>query len=73
MNYMVAYFLATVATIMVLFWVVLYLKYSKSFDDILVSIDSKQFMLPELFFIGFGVIALFKVNLKTEKGRKKFF
>lgn len=71
MNYMMSYVLAAIATLMVIFWSVLYLKYRNGFDTILVTIDSKQFMIPELFFIGFGFMDMFKVNLKTEKGRKK--
>lgn len=35
------------------------------------AIDKKQFFLPEIFFIGFGFMDMFKVNLKTEAGRKK--
>lgn len=71
MNYMLAYVLSGLGTLMVILWVILYLKYRNSFDNILVSINSKKFMMPELFLIGFGFIDMFKVNLKTEGGRKK--
>jgi len=39
--------------------------------DIISSIDEKRFMLSELFFIGFGCVSLFKLNLNTESGRRK--
>ncbi len=71
MNYMLSYVLCATGTLMVAFWAILYLKYKNSFDNIIVSIDPKKFMMPELFFIGFGVMDMFKVNLKTESGRKK--
>lgn len=71
MNYLMAYILAAVATAMVVLWTILYLKYKNHFDNIIEAIDGKQFMMPELFFIGFGFMDMFKVNLKTEKGRKK--
>ena len=71
MNYMLAYVLSGLGTLMVILWAILYLKYRNSFDNILVSINSKKFMMPELFLIGFGFIDMFKVNLKTEGGRKK--
>lgn len=71
MDYFVSYVLLIIMTILTLFWIFLFLKYRNKFDSILTSIDPKQFMLPELFFIGFGVMDLFKVNLKTESGRKK--
>ena len=71
MNYMLAYALSGIGTLLVIIWAILYLKYRNSFDNILVAIDSKKFMMPELFFIGFGFMDMFKVNLKTEGGRKK--
>ena len=71
MDYFVSYVLLIIMTILTLFWIFLFLKYRNKFDSILTSIDPKQFMLPELFFIGFGAMDLFKVNLKTESGRKK--
>ncbi len=71
MDYTLAYCLMAIGTIMVLLWSILFLKYINRFDNILSTIDPKQFMMPELFFIGFGFIDLFKVNLKTEGGRKK--
>lgn len=71
MNYLMAYVLATIATAMVVLWNVLYLKYKNQYDNIIEAIDGNQFMMPELFFIGFGFMDMFKVNLKTEKGRKK--
>lgn len=71
MNYMLSYALSGIGTVMVILWAILYMKYRNSFDNILVSIDSKKFMMPELFFVGFGFMDMFKVNLKTEGGRKK--
>lgn len=71
MNHTVAYVLTGLASIVVVLWTVLYFKYRNSFDNIIVAIDRKQFMMPELFFIGFGFMNMFKVSLKTERGRKK--
>lgn len=71
MNYMMAYVLAGIASVLVILWVILFLKYRNQFDDIIVAIDRKQYMMPEIFFIGFGFMELFKISLKTERGRKK--
>lgn len=71
MSYLMAYTLVGTGTVIVLFWTILFLKYKNSFDNVLVAIDPKQFMMPELFFIGFGAMDMFKINLKTERGRKK--
>ena len=66
-----SYIFVTIASVLVAFWVLLYLKNKDKFDEIISAIDPKKFMMAEIFFIGFGVIEMFKVNLKTETGRKK--
>ncbi len=71
MNFMLGYALSGIGTLMVVFWSILYLKYRNAFDDVLTTIDPKKFMMPELYFIGFGFIDMFKINLRTESGRKK--
>lgn len=71
MNYLMAYAMVSIATVMVIFWTILYLRYRNSFDDIIVAIDRNQFLMPEIFFIGFGFMKMFRVNLRTEKGRNK--
>lgn len=71
MNYLMAYAMVGTATGMVLFWTILYFRYKNSFDNIIVAIDRNQFLMPEIFFIGFGSMKIFRVNLRTEKGRNK--
>ena len=71
MSFVVAYALAGAGTLLVVLWVMLYLRYSSQYDIMIAAIDKKQFFLPEIFFIGFGFMDMFKVNLKTEAGRKK--
>lgn len=63
--------MAGIATLIVLFWTFLFFKYKNNFDEYIVAIDKKKFPLPDIFFIGFGVITLFHINLKTLAGRKK--
>lgn len=71
MNYTFAYAMAIAGTAAVSLWVLLFILYRRQFDDIISAIDSKQFAMPEIFFIGFGFLKLFKINLKTTQGRKK--
>lgn len=71
MNYTLAYVMASIGTVMVLFWVILYLKYKKQFTDMVNAIDTTKFIMGDTFFIGFGIISLLKLNLKTVNGRKK--
>lgn len=70
-NYALLYGMAGFGTVLTIFWVFLYIRYHNQFDEVQMAIDGKQFFMPELFFIGFGVIDLFKINLKTTAGRKK--
>jgi len=63
--------MATIGTLLTALWVLLYMKFNKQFDDIIPAIDKKTFMLGEAYFIGFGIISIFKINLRSERGRKK--
>ena len=71
MNYLLPYLCVTLATIASLFWGFLYFKYKAAFDDVIAMIDKNKFMLSELFFIGFGFLELFRVDLKNERGVKR--
>ncbi len=71
MSESVALTLVAVGTVLVTFWLFLYLRFRDSFDQILVAVDKDMFILPELFFVGFGVMNLFKINIRGERGRKK--
>lgn len=71
MSYTASYVLAGIGTVLVALWLVLFIKYYKRYDDMIAALDRKQFMMPELYFIGLGFIDLFKLNLKTTAGRKK--
>lgn len=66
-----ALLMVSIGTLLVLFWVFLYIRYRNSFDQLLLAVDKDLFFLPELFFVGFGVINLFRINIRTERGRKK--
>lgn len=71
MNYLLPYICVTLATVVSLFWCFLYFKYKAAFDDVIAVIDKNKFMLSELFFIGFGFLDLFRVDLKNERGAKR--
>lgn len=71
MDYTLAYVMAGAGSLMVVLWALLFLKYRNLYDNIIQAMDPKKFMMCEMFFIGFGFIDMFKVNLKSESGRKK--
>lgn len=71
MDYTFAYVMMIIATILILFWSFLFLKYFKKYDYFISAVDKKKFPLSELFFIGLGCSDLFHINFKNERGIKK--
>lgn len=59
------------ATIVVAVWMILALKYEDKFKEITSTIDSKEYYLSELFYIGFQVMELVHFNMKSDSARKK--
>lgn len=53
---------AGIGTAFVLLWIELFFRYSRSYDDYLDSVEKGQYMLPQLFFIGFGFIKQFNID-----------
>ena len=51
---------AILATILVVFWLFLFLRYSKKYSKIIDGIDGKIFTMKDLYFIGLGVIDLYE-------------
>ena len=54
---------AILATILCVFWLFLFLRYSKKYSKIIDSIDGKIFTMKDLYFIGLGVIDIFDLAL----------
>lgn len=59
------------ATPLVVFWMILYLKYQYAFDAYIGNLSPKDYKLPELFFIGMGFMHMSHYNLKSRKGRTR--
>lgn len=60
-----------VGAVAVVFWILLYLKYTKAFDDYIAPLRSGQFFLQEVLFIGLGAMSMFRVNILSAKYRNK--
>lgn len=69
MDHKYAYIMASIGSIVFLFWFFLFLKFNKKFIDIIHAIDPREFFLPQLYFIGFGCIEIFKINIFDERFR----
>lgn len=59
------------ATIVTILWIVLALKYEDKFEEITSSIDSKEYYLSELFYIGFQIMDILHFNMKSDAARRK--
>lgn len=57
---------ATLATLLVVFWLFLFLRYSKKYDKIIDSIDGKIFTMKDLYFIGLGVIDMYEHSTRKK-------
>lgn len=70
-EYYVRLYITIAAAIPVLFWLFLYFRYGRQFNETIAAVDEDVFSFSFLFFIGFGVIDLFKINVYSERGQKK--
>lgn len=59
------------ATALVSAWIRLAKKYENVYEPMIKTIDSEQFKYPELFFIGFGLMKILKIDSKNKKARKR--
>ncbi len=71
MDYTLTYVLAGVGTLFVLIWAVLFFKYKDKYDDMLQVLNTNQYPLCELYYIGLGVIDMFHINMNSTMGRRK--
>lgn len=55
--------MAGIGTALALFWLFIYFKYNKQYSEVYGAVDTKEFFMPELFFIGFGIMDLLKIDL----------
>lgn len=62
--YVVMIICATLETILVAVWVLLFFKYRNQFDGLLDDVDGKTFTLKDLYFIGLGCIETYETVTK---------
>lgn len=58
-------------TLIVIFWIYLASKYEEKFLQITSTIDTKEYYMAELFYIGFQTMEIIHFNMKTEGARKQ--
>lgn len=70
-HYTVNIVCAVIETVLVLFLVVLFVKYHSKFDEYIAAIDKKTYFLTTLFFLGYGMNEMLRIDTKTGKAKKK--
>lgn len=63
--------LLAAVTILTAGWFALTVRYGNSFTEIIETIDEEIYQVPELFFIGFGLMELFHFNMRSNWARKR--
>jgi tight adherence protein C len=57
---------AILATLLIVVWLFLYLRYSKKYSKIIESVDGKVFTLKDIYFIGLGVIDIYEHSTRKK-------
>lgn len=58
-------------TIVAGIWMFLALKYEEKFKEVTSSIDSKEYYLSEMFYIGFQIMEIIHFNMRSDSSRRK--
>lgn len=63
--------LASIGTLLTLFWLYLYAKGRNKYDAYIEALDSKEYYLKDLYFIGYELINFFKVEFRDKYSRSR--
>lgn len=63
--------LATIGTFLALFWLYLYFTGKNKYDAYIDALDSKEYYLKDLYFIGYELINFFKVEFRDKYSRSR--
>ena len=70
-EYYIRLYLTIASSLFVIAWMFLYFRYSGKFKENIEAVNKDVFFLPDIFFIGYGVIDLFHINIYAERGQKR--
>lgn len=68
---MVYYICSAISILLSIFLIIVYFKYRKKFETYLESIDKSQYFLSGLFYIGFGCIDIFQINMNSKRANER--
>ena len=63
--------LAIIGTLLALFWLYLYFKGRNKYNAYIDVLDSKEYYLKDLYFIGYELINFFKVEFRDKYSRSR--
>lgn len=58
-------------TVLAVGWIVLAIKYEEKFEEITSTIDSDEYFMCELFYIGFQIMELIHYDMRSQRARRK--
>jgi len=70
-GYYIRLYLTIASSLFVIAWMFLYFRYGRKFKENIEAVNKDVFFLPDIFFIGYGVIDLFHINIYVERGQKR--
>lgn len=70
-EYYIRLYLTIASSVMVVIWLFLYFKYGGKFKENIQAVNKDVFFLPSLFFIGYGVIDLLRINIYGDRGQRR--
>lgn len=59
--------MAAVGTVAALFWIMLFMRNSTKYTDVIKTTAAKEYPLSSTFFIGFAIMKMLKINVRGEK------
>jgi len=62
---------AAIETVLAVWWIFLFLKYRSAYHDFIAGVDKKQYFMTSLFFIGYGMMKVLRINIDSSKAKKK--
>ena len=63
--------LASIGTILGFFWLYLYFKGKNKYNEYIAVLDSKEYFLKDIYFIGYELINFFKVEFRDKYSRSR--
>lgn len=68
---MIQIVVAVIATVLVIGWIYFLMRYGNGYEELIAGIDREIYRVPELFYVGFGLMNLVHFNMHSKRARKR--